>query len=117
MRKSFLKKLKKGISVAAVAVLAMTALPVTGGLFVADAADPEIKESVKTYDITKEAASGKYKDGDVIGTTDMIVKKALNINLDKGVLRFRAGNVILMPVKDDTTKIEFTMVCLSLIHI
>lgn len=111
MRKSFLKKLKKGISVAAVAVLAMTALPVMGGLFVANAADPEIKESVKTYDITKEAASGKYKDGDVIGTTDMIVKKALNINLDKGVLRFRAGNVILMPVKDDTTKIEFTMVC------
>lgn len=109
------RSLKRVMAVVLTALLAVTAMP-SGltGLLSVKAAEPEITKTTTTYDFTK---SGKWSNVATVGAVlpdnyGIILGKASGSGVSNdGTLRFRNGNVLYFPIKDDTTKATVTMTC------
>lgn len=109
------RSLKRVMAVVLTALLAVTAMP-SGltGLLSVKAAEPEITKTTTTYDFTK---SGKWSNVATVGAVlpdnyGIILGKASGSGVSNdGTLRFRNGNVLYFPIKDDTTKATVTMIC------
>lgn len=110
-----IRSLKRVMAVVLTALLAVTAMP-SGltGLLSVKAAEPEITKTTTTYDFTK---SGKWSNVATVGAVlpdnyGIILGKASGSGVSNdGTLRFRNGNVLYFPIKDDTTKATVTMIC------
>lgn len=102
------RSLKRVMAVVLTALLAVTAMP-SGltGLLSVKAAEPEITKTTTTYDFTK---SGKWSNVATVGAVlpdnyGIILGRASGSGVSNdGTLRFRNGNVLYFPIKDDTTK-------------
>lgn len=109
------RSLKRVMAVVLTALLAVTAMP-SGltGLLSVKAAEPEITKTTTTYDFTK---SGKWSNVTTVGAVlpdnyGIILGKTAGSGVSNdGTLRFRNGNVLYFPIKDDTTKATVTMTC------
>lgn len=113
MRLKRFKNLKKGFALFAAALMLGTSIPSVGmGLLTVKAEDQEITESSTNYDFTKVTSGYTPKEGGMIGDTGLYYAKYVSSGVKfDGTLRFRKGNVIYFPLKDDTTKVEFSMLC------
>lgn len=113
MRFKYFKGVKKCLAVVLIFALVFTALPDSlSGLLVVKAADPEITMKTTTYDFTTVDKTYRPSEGGMVSAFGIYYAKyvASGVSFD-GTLRFRNGNVLYFPIKNDTSKVTISMTC------
>jgi len=111
----FEKGLKRYAALFSAAILLVGSI-VSGtlGLEIVKAADPEITETVNSYDFSSNSGKAAPELGKVLAGTDTKTSGILyakestgSCTFDSNCLKFRQDVILYLPIKDDTTKIKY----------
>lgn len=121
MRRFTRKRGEAAISLAVAGLLLFTTLPVSGGLtktMNVSAAESEVSVSEHTYTFSDNTGKTNPNVGEILEGTNTETTGILyyasdgsGLTFDPTQLKFRQGNVMYLPIQDDTTKITYTQTC------